>query len=393
MRRFRLRVARGWRPFVGVGLASALVVGLLVFRLGSLTPGFSQAEIDERQRASTISNLINQPLQAPHATGQYILQKVGLRGPTAMRSVSVVVGLLVVLCLFLVLRSWHGTRIALIGSLLFTTSSWFLHTARLATVDSSFMLLIGLVLCAIWLQQSKLRKSTLLATTVIVSLLLYIPGAIGLVLIGTLWQIKRIVGEMRDISVSFMLLSLFVGVVLLTPLVIGLVQDSSQLRTWAGLPEKLPSISAMAKNVASVPVQLVARGPNDPVRWLGRLPLLDAFSTAMLVIGLYAYAQRLKLDRTKLLIGVFGLGGLLISLGGPIPIALFLPFVYIIVAAGLAYMLRQWFIIFPRNPLARNLAVGLMSIAVLLVTFYQLSHYFVAWPNAPPTKQAFSIKP
>lgn len=112
----------------------------------------------------------------------------------------------------------------------------------------------------------------------------------------------------------------------------------------------------------------------------------------MVIIGVYAYAFRYKLDRTKLLAGIFIVGSLLVALGGGVTISFLMPFVYIVVAGGVALMLQQWSTVFPRNPVAKTLATTLMSIVVALVAFYHINHYFIAWPNAPETHSAFQQK-
>jgi hypothetical protein len=69
---------------------------------------------------------------------------------------------------------------------------------------------------------------------------------------------------------------------------------------------------------------------------------------------------------------------------------LMLPFVYLIVAAGIGFMLQQWFRVFPRNPIARTLGASLITIAVISSSGYNLTHYFIAWAKAPETQSTFS---
>ena len=85
-------------------------------------------------------------------------------------------------------------------------------------------------------------------------------------------------------------------------------------------------------------------------------------------------------------------GSILVSLGGAVSISILMPFIYVLVAAGIGLLLDRWQKVFPRNVIAQAVGVGLVSLAVIAVSWYGLRHYFVAWPNAPATKQVFTIE-
>jgi hypothetical protein len=183
------------------------------------------------------------------------------------------------------------------------------------------------------------------------------------------------------------------GLLALGPLLFATLQDPSWLRAWAGLPETLPSVSTFLHNLLHVPTDLFLRAQAFPAMRLGKLPLLSLAETMFTLLGIYAYGLTHKLDRTRLLAVILIGSWLLIGLGGPVTSTILLPFVYLLIAAGLGYLLRQWFIIFPRNPLARTLATSLLSVLVFLVAAYHLTQYFIAWPNAPATNAAYTAQP
>jgi len=85
-------------------------------------------------------------------------------------------------------------------------------------------------------------------------------------------------------------------------------------------------------------------------------------------------------------------GSLLIALGGGVSMSILMPFTYLLIAAGIGLFLDRWLKVFPRNTIAQAVSVGLVSLAVIAASWYGLRHYFVAWPNAPTTKQVFTIK-
>lgn len=94
-----------------------------------------------------------------------------------------------------------------------------------------------------------------------------------------------------------------------------------------------------------------------------------------------------------MLLAMYLIGALLFALGGPVGISILVPIVYLMVAAGFGYLLHEWLLVFPRNPLARSLGFGLLGIAVTLTCVYNLRTYFVAWPHNPATKAAFHKSP
>ncbi|MCA9333765.1 hypothetical protein KC963_01840, partial [Candidatus Saccharibacteria bacterium] len=141
-----------------------------------------------------------------------------------------------------------------------------------------------------------------------------------------------------------------------------------------------------------LPVFVLARGPLEPVLNLGRLPLLDIFSAAMAVLGVYWYSFKIKLLRTRLLSVFTFIAAILIMLNGVTMLPLLLPLSYIVITAGIMLLLQQWFTVFPRNPIARSLGIGIVCIAIGVTGAYHMRRYFVAWSGDPITKATFSYQ-
>jgi hypothetical protein len=68
---------------------------------------------------------------------------------------------------------------------------------------------------------------------------------------------------------------------------------------------------------------------------------------------------------------------------------LLIPLLYVFVATGIAYLLKEWLKVFPRNPVARNFGIGLLVIAIVTSVVYNVRAYYVAWPHAATTKAVF----
>lgn len=396
-RKFRLAVVYAWRPAIIIAFLGSLLYFLLWFKIGTLTNGLSEAEATAQQHLAlqdiSLRSILKNPLYLPYSLILYVLQALGLHGPTALRGVSAVIATVSAFSFYMLVRRWHTPRLAVFGTILFTTSSWFLHLGRYADTDILYVGIVAVILVGVWLQQSKYRRFMLLFVLIAASAYMYVPGMIWLIVLTGLWQTKRILGEMKRVRWWFNV-SIFVGgMVLLSPLIWSIIQDTSLIKPLLGLPKDLPSLGQLLQNIINIPTHIFVRGPSEPAKWLPGTPYLDIFSSMMLIIGLYWSIHRISLDRIRITFGALAAGTILVALGGPVSTAILIPGIFLLITAGMTFMLQQWFTVFPRNPIARSIGTILLSIAVLVTVFYNINHYFIAWPNTPSVREAFSRQP
>lgn len=390
MKQFKSWVVIMWRPVLGF-MAVALVVGcILGFRLGDLSGGTSLSEKNYIASVSSPKQVLAEPEYIVHKLPVLALAKLNVKQVVAYRAVSAMLAALAVISCFFILREWYSVRIAILGTWLFLTSALVLHIGRLATPEATFLLFMPLLWTALWLYNTTLRKSAVLLLSIFTVICFYIPGLVWLLFIAAVWRRKSLFRELTAVPVWFRIVCLFIVIILLAPLGWAIFHTPREMLLVLGLPAQVPSISDLTQNLLSVPAQLFWQGPDDPVRWLGRLPILDVFSTVMFVLGIYSLRFYLKLVKVRLLLVCSVLLIILISLGGPVTITALIPIVYLVLSGGIAFLLRQWLVVFPRNPVARTLATTSMSLVVLVVSYYHISHYFIAWPGTPATKAAFS---
>lgn len=395
--KLKLALIYAWRPAFVILLSAVVIFFLLWFRLGDLPGGMNQAEFAVHQnlaeRNLSLAGILRDPLYLPYNAGLYVLQKLGLTGPLAIRSLSALIGAVTIASFYMIVRRWHTVRMAIFGTALFASSSWFLFTARNGTPDIIYPSIIAVVIAGVWLQRSKSRRLFLSVLLFVAAMYTYIPGMVWFVVAAGIWQAKRIAKELERVPLWFPAVLTVGGLVLLAPLGWALFQDNKLLLPWLGLPEQMPSLMTYLRNIADIPLYLLWRGPFEPGEWLSPRPYLDIFSAVMLIIGLYWSWLKFRLDRVRIQAGVIGFGVLLMGLGGPVSLALILPFIYLTITAGMTLMLQQWFTVFPRNPIARATGALLLSAAILMSISYHLRHYFVAWPNMPETRAAYRHQP
>lgn len=388
MKRFRLFLASVGQPLLVYTLLSVALVGLLTFRLGTLVP-LSTQEVAAVSSVRGFRDIANNPLNGAHKLAQTTAKKLDHFGPFAMRLPSAVFGFLAVVLFFLTVRHWFTIRISIISSILFATSSWFLYASRSATAAVLFTLLPVLMLCGLWIRNSRNRNLAIFVSGMAAAALLYIPGLVWFLIPAVIWQRHLLIEELKHASKLVVFATFVVILCILLPLGWAVSQNIHILREFAAIPASLPSITTAAANILNIPLQLFLRGPDRPDIWLGRLAILDIFSIGMFVYGAYALYLRRKIDRIKAFAGIFLVIAAMAALGNEYVLLLSLPFVYMIIGNGMSLLLQQWLTVFPRNPLARTIGITFLVTGVALSSFYNLNRYFVAWPNAPATKQIY----
>ena len=389
IKRLRLLLVELWQPVVLILLGVLLISFLLFYKLSSLTPGLSTSEVISHNAASSVSVIVRNPVYAPYKLLSYLLSKTGLPIKFSIRAASAAFAALTIGLFYYIVSRWHSTRVALFGSFLFASSAWLLHYARYASPDISSTLLLAALAYGHWFRKTKRSVIAVVIGSILVSSLMYVPGMIWVIILAIIWQRKQVKIHLRPLKYNLPLV-IVITALLLVPLVYGVIRQPSLIKILIGLPATgLPKPYDFLRHLINVPVQIFVRGAYNPTVWLGRLPLLDVFSSVILLLGIYSYYHKRQLDRAKLLAGSLVIGSLLVALHGSVSIIILAPTIYLLMSSGVGYLLNQWLMVYPRNPLARGIGIGLVSLLIAMCCFYNLKQYFVAWPSAPATKRVF----
>jgi hypothetical protein len=389
--KFRDIGAQKWLVLVLHGILFAFLGLLLTWRLRSLNGGYASSELAAHQAGSALHTIYNNPLNAPFTLALHGLQLLNAHSLIFGRLLAAGIGALVVTSFYLLVRHWHGSRTAFFSTALFGSSALFLHVTRLGTPEVLSLLFFILVACGFWLKQTH-SKLALLCSFMLIILLLYVPGMIALLALGAVWQWRSLDRAFKKHLGIVSLGGLLVAAAL-TPLVWAMYRDHSLIKVWFGLPAQgWPKPLEVVHQLLLIPSHFVWHAAINPAGWLGTAPILDVFGVALLVLGIYVYCRHIGLGRAKLFIPIFIIGAILVSLQGNVTLVLLLPFIYLLIAAGLHYLLGQWFSVFPRNPIAQGVGLVVIAAVVSLACAYHIRHYFVAWPQASATVQSFTIQ-
>lgn len=373
---------------------------LMVFRLVSITNGqAAPAEVQTINLASGSFRALaqNHILDAPYLVPAGLVFRL-THSLFYTRLVSVAFGLLAVALVYYIVHKWHGYKVAALATLLFGCSSLLLHAARV--VDPRILEpLVGLGLLALSAYSSRQQGSKqLLAWLIGAALMLYVGGAIWLVLLVVSLQWQRLVHCWRHSQPMLKAAGLTAFLLLVSPLVYYLVHSShtvglTAVWRWLGIAttEGQSFVASFAHTMVSVPTQLFWHGSasRDPEFWLGSLPAFGIATVVLIALGLYVYGARLRDWRWRTNLLLMAAGWLVIGLG-LLHVLLLTPLLYLVAATGIAYLLHEWYSVFPRNPLARSGALILITVLVGLGALYGVRQYFVAWSHNVRTHTTFT---
>ncbi len=389
MGKIRRFFALYWQTMAAAIVVLAVVVGLLGFQLGTIVPGMSAAEVAFVDSASSIEKIIENPLNIMMKLPLLALQHFGYATPLSVRAVGATFGVLTVLLFYAAMRQWHTQRTALLTSFLLIVSSWFLQISRLALpyILLAFGVILLITIARILHNKQASKRGVWCAALAAVSLV-YTPSLVWFLILIGIWQFPAITRQLRSLGADSKVLLTIALLGLLAPFVYASYRDISVLQQAFAIPSSFIPYEWLQRLLV-LPVFVTAQGPLDPTYNLGRLPLLDVFTTTLMVLGVYAYYFKLKLQRTQLFIVMTILASVIIALNGPVFLPLLMPIVFIVAGSGLTLLLQQWFTVFPRNPIARSVGVLTIALVIGITGVYHTRRYFVAWAGNPETRNEF----
>ncbi len=377
-----------WRRQSIYGAILLLILGLLVVQLSIIPSQFAKVEAEYSSINQNFSSIGENPLSLPHKLATYSVTKIS-DSIRSVRAVSIVFYGFCVVALYRILKRWHSEKIALFATALFATNATALASGRLATplvLMFSWSIVISLLL---WLQHGNSQKVAPFFLLVISAGLLYVPGApYFFILLGFLFG-KKLLKTLKTLKKPTIIFALLSSIFVMTPLILGFIGDVNVLREWLLFPNEI-ILSEVLTNILKVPSAYIYKSEIGPLLNVGTLPVLDVAAGGFFLMGLYAYQKNSKLERTKIMI-LTGLLGIIIGALGELTIAviLLMPFVYAVVAAGISYILDEWYNVFPKNPFARSFGMLLIIFVVLVSVYYQLTRFMVVWPQTPETRQVY----
>ena len=380
-----------FRYYLGYGLITLLLVGLLVFA-GLYTPGgLSQTEMDAVVKSAAvdvgnisslaITNLPYHLLQTS-SVNLFGISEFSIKLPSLILAVFSALGLI------LLLQRWFKPRIAVLASIIAVTTGQFLFIAQdgtpaiLYVVWSVWLLLLGTLIA----KKAKAQMLWQILFFVVAALSLYTPlsiyALVALALATILHPHLRFI--LYQLSKLRLLAAFVLGIIITTPLLFGIFQTPELGLSLLGVPTVLPQFIDNLNILLHQYLGFASgstTGLMTPVFGLG----------SMLIIGFGV----VKLIRTRestqsylIMIWIACLIPILITNPNFTSVT-FLPLV-LLLATGLESLFGYWYRLFPINPYAR--IAGLIPLVVLVgvLVFSGLERYVYGYHYDPSTVSNFS---
>lgn len=374
--------------YILVGLTLILTILFVGFYLPG---GLSADEIQSVIHSSALNiydfstiNIINLPY--------YILQKIGfsLFGVSILtiKLPSMILAFLSAIGLFLILKQWFKTNVAVLAALIAITTGQFLFIAQNGTPDVMFMFWPVCLLLLAGLIAHRENNRTLLATIfcVCIALSLYTPLGIYPILLFFIVSIihphSRYI--IKTLPKKYFIPGIIIGAGLLVPLIVAIINKPDTLLALLGIPTT--SFDLLA-NLSSLFAQYF--GFFEPGGTTAITPFFELCSMIIIIIGLIRIIQVRSMAKSYIVALWIILLIPIIILNPNYTNSSFLPLT-ILLAAGVGLILNYWYKLFPRNPYAR--LAGLIPIIILIstLTLSGLGRYVYSYRYNPVLVNSFN---
>ena len=320
------------------------------------------------------------------------------RSVYGFRLASLIVGVLSVAAVYWTVSAWHGFKIGLLAALICLTSFGVLASSREASPLISQILIAAFLLMSVSLINQNTTKTSLSFFILVLIVSIYEPGGIWLALVALALSHKAFIGAYKSQPRYFKIALPISSLLLVLPLSYQLIRHYSgdQLYNLLGYGLGTKSVNTIWHsfflNFIHIPSDLFFRSENLGLNLsLGHLPLIPIAFSILFVLGLYSYIARFNNWRWRSVVVFLASIWLLASFGVFSSLAM-LPLVAVTAGTGLAFILKEWYIVFPRNPIARFAGLLIMFAVVSLSAIYEIRSYYVAWAYDPSVISSYSDK-
>lgn len=352
-------------------IAFALALGIMLLIAGFYLPGgLTETEIrsalisDKLSPAHLFSLQPEELIYLPYRLLQaasislFGISLIGIKLP------SILLGFVSALGILYLLNLWYHRNVAIIAAMIAVTTNQFLLASQAGQAGIAYIFLTTMILIAASMitRRSAYARLWVVAGAILAGISLYMPlniyVLIALVLTALFHPHARHV-LFRQAPKSILLFSLFLFLAIISPLVVGIVNEPGVLRTLLGFSESIGSFGTNASALLQHYTSFMTPRSGEviaPVYGLGVVLLIG--------LGLYRLFSAKYTARSYILSFWLLLLVPLVCLNPSFVTITFVP-VVLLVALAIDYLIRSWYRLFPRNPYAR--IFGLLPLGVLVI--------------------------
>jgi 4-amino-4-deoxy-L-arabinose transferase-like glycosyltransferase len=276
---------------------------------------------------------------------------------------------------------------------LFASTPWVILVGRSATPDVLLLSPALLFFSYFYLSRATDRLPVYWFTFIFaLALSFYTPGMIWFILIALLFGHKKIIKTILKVKGVYSVAGLTVLILLLLPLGYALFRDISTIKVFLAVPNNMHTPTSIIESTIKSFSALFfeSNTPNNYI--LGKFALLGIAQVILTIIGVFAMRKKAPKELFSL-IGLLYASILFSGLNDSLVyLTLGLISIAILDAAGLRYLYKRWFEVFPLNPLAKWFAATLV-IAILFASLaYGARYTLLAWPHNMETRKIYVLK-
>lgn len=383
--------ADNWRRII---IAIAAFVGfyfLFFYSLTAFVPLYSPLEIATQNNSTSLRAIFENPIDAPYKLLLWIPFKLGHHSILWGRALSSLIGIASVLIFYFITRTLFSRRIALLSTLLFATSTGILLTSRLGTplILQLFGILILISLVPVFMLYKRTSLMLYVAALLFAGLM-YAPGMAWFILLAFVVMASKGYLLISKTAVKHRILAATLFLLLIAPLILAVVRDPRTSLAILALPEQMPTSVLVLDRAEDLFRSLFWKGTGPAEIMLVGTPVLNVIEISLIVIGVLIQMRNARLRSNLFVLGGALLLIVLIVLGNIIQYPMLMPFLYLSMASGLYYLVRQWLKVFPINPVANMFGTSLVLLLVATSCLYHARQYFIGWPHSAATHVVFS---
>ena len=280
-----------WPKILFLILALCYPVFLLLYKLTSLVRGVSASESNLISASQTaFSNIFSNPVDLPiHILRRMLIKLLPNHQLFGLRFINIVIGLILLISMLYIIKIWYGNRAVIYGFFILSSSAWLLHISRIGSDNIMLLASLPIIFAGlVALDEYPQSWKILFLNLGIWLLLIYSPGIFWFLLINFFFYRHSIAEAFSNLSNKFRVIAGLIIILGLTPLIYGLINQANLniILAISGLPADLPQWSNLLNNVYHNLIFINFYGVFSSDEWLGHLPLLDIFLSAMFLTGL-----------------------------------------------------------------------------------------------------------
>lgn len=299
---------------------------------------------------------------------------------------SVLLGVMAAIGMFLLIRAWARSNVAVIAVLIGTTTPAFIFASQDGTpiifaIASSIWLLLSATYVSRRHKPRLLWK--ILAFTFFV-LTLYTPLGVYLCLamLSTMIFHPHIRYVVRRLNPNHIAVSLVVALVLLSPLLYSIVTQPRLGLDLLGIPQSWPDWWGQAQLMLGTLFSF-SNSTNGVLR-----PVIGAGVGILMLVGVYRLF-RTRYTARSYVTWIWLLLLIPLTYFNPEHLLIMLPIMVIMVAMGMATLIIEWYRLFPLNPYARVFGLFPLALIVTGIVLSSFSRYTMSYTSAPDLVRLF----